>query len=152
MKDKQLKPFKLSALAKKRLLKVQRWLEAGGKHNEEGGMGGFNMVYSISTMSPNWRGQFCGTVCCIAGALVLFGGMRHSKEYTYPYEWISVEPEARKLLGDTKSPAMHPMLHRLFYGHDGDSGFDTPNRSPAKAARVIDHFIKTGVVEWGRLR
>lgn len=131
------------------LVKVAQWLEQGAPHVEVGPfeIGRFDMGESIS-VDDEW----CGTACCIAGAVSQFEGLVHPDEALFAFGAPFFDTEGSVGLmtkvaihlgidDDTAAMLFVPWDH---FSHDRESEFS----DPARAAKVIRHFISTGVVDW----
>lgn len=124
------------------LQRVARWLEAGAPHVDVNGreIDAFDMTKGIERAD-------CGTACCIAGALVQFDNDPATEFTGY---WSDVLDDARRISGITNAEDASEL-----FGLD-DSAFYANERrfrgvKPEQAAKVIRHFIRTGVVDWNRV-
>lgn len=144
--------IKLSKGAKAELTKVAEWLEAGAPHVDLDGVeiGGFNMSKGIEF---NKR-RSCGTVCCIAGALVQFSDnpMRKDTDMDEPSEevgWDDVMQSAAGVLGKNMYDEGVSELFMDAWVTKREL-YDYDSVTPAIAARCIRHAIDCGVVDWER--
>lgn len=130
------------------LQEIKAWLE-------EGAPGDWDFDMQVYFEAERTEEDWCGTACCIAGAALLFGD-RECVEITLDnmcsgydagqhFWWMdNVDDLAAELLGldaDTASQLFNPWSHNL----------DNPlpdHLPPSHAARVIDHLLKTGSVDW----
>lgn len=116
-----------------RLVDVARWLEAGAP--ERDGIDGFSMQY--------YRGRKpgCGTVCCIAGALCAFNGLKLRNPVR------DSAKRAAGLLGLPHTDAIHHLFMPITWDGGPDGGtWDTIK--PKHAARVVRRFLRTGEIDW----
>ena len=145
-----------------RLVQMAEWLEAGAPHQY--------LKFDITTgitfdQRPMSKDDIptCATSCCIAGAACFFfndvPAMVEKELNQFGYctrvDWTDVTNEATDLLGLTIGQA-----NKLFIPwtssqrHDDDidalSYYGRPitYNDPAWAARVIRHFLATGVIDW----
>lgn len=137
----------------KALEKVITWLEAGAPHVKiaEGiEIDVFAMEYSVETEHDLGDG-YCGTACCIAGAVCQFemlGMDKRSKNNSLPWDsssradTIGVLEITTEYLGISEEDA--ELLFRPFdYGIEPEV-----YNNPQHAAKVVRKFIATGVVDW----
>lgn len=127
------------------LTKVAEWLEAGAPHTVTplGDIAGFNMNWVQREIDEDYRPEFmteflntpyaCGTVCCIAGYAAGLNGDRIDTE-----DFVEYASHAFDLSRTEANRLCNP-----FYEVK-----DLEKVSPAQAARVIRHLIKTGEVVW----
>lgn len=125
------------------LTKVAEWLEAGAPHVDADGrhIDDFNMNYSL-------RDTGCGTSCCIAGAVYQFEGL-----HTHHPEWFEdLGPVVKDYLQIDPFVAgqlFEPWAYfNLQANRDEGESISSPYNDTALAARVIRHFLATGVVDW----
>jgi hypothetical protein len=126
---------------KQALIDVALWLEAGAPH--KGDVDGFDLSVGVAMRDPA-----CGTVCCIAGALVQFNEpvtekLKSQMEYDdddHEYNWGTVFRRGMAIAELTEEQA-----EALFE----PDVWDRSEVTPAEAARVIRHFVETGEVDWG---
>lgn len=118
------------------LEEVADWLEAGAKHTVDHPIN-FDMRYSHRNIS-------CGSVACIAGAIVQFNDNVDLNTLSD----VDIMLEARSVANLTTeqsdylfAPADYEEQLELYGIHHG-------NIDSQWAARTIRHFIKTGVVDW----
>lgn len=136
-----------------KLMRVVEWLEAGVPVVDK--MVGFNMAgiiepagiyYAVQNDGSEYFPE-CGTVCCIAGALVQFemqdrlGQMADCDDEAYDAGFVVNNSiiETGSLLADI----------------DGDTGIrlfipniDLGRATPAEAAKVLRNFIESGKITW----
>jgi len=118
------------------LEEVADWLEAGAKHTVDHPIN-FDMQYFH-------RNTDCGSVACIAGAIVQF----NDNGDLNTLDSLSIMRKARSVANLTIeqsdflfAPADDPNQLEPYHIH-------YENIDPQWAARTIRHFIKTGVVDW----
>lgn len=132
----------------KALTDVAEWLEAGAPHVTVDETLETIAKFDMSEVS-GYNG--CGTVCCIAGAVVSFNPLEFP-QFCEPNSrvWYKVNEvhvaehaegdvftDARKYLGMSEDDA-----EALFVPDD------MHERTAKEGAEVIRHFIKTGVAKW----
>ena len=118
------------------LEEVADWLEAGAKHTVDHPIN-FDMRYF-------YRKNHCGSVACIAGAIVQFNNGVDLD--TLELSGILLEAKSVANLTDEES-------NYLFAPADDpeqleDYGVCHEDIDSHWAARTIRHFIKTGIVDW----
>lgn len=128
------------------------WLESRQATEPE-----FNMLESISKPA-NKETMSCNTVCCIAGAAVIFSGQRINMREIFrrgpviEYDWIEVRNKAMKLLGfEQRSLALELLMPDMAGTSIGVGEFNYltfPRIDSAWAARTIRNYLNTGRVEW----
>lgn len=133
----QLKEF--SVLAEP----VLAWLKDGAKHIDMNGtIYGFNMEFICSiSRAPDYQGAYCGTVMCIAGAIIEMQSAVFKKKY--------------RDLEDLKGLFPDLPLHSLFYPQRSEE-YDSEETdrvcyegiTPDVAVVVLEHFMETGEVIW----
>ena len=139
-------PIKLNERAKAKLALVAEWLEEGAPHVNVNGVDvdDFDMGVGIA------HGE-CGTVCCIAGALVQFNAPVTASD-TWGWaeeEWLGVSSKALAVLGKSRHSNGTAELFMDDYANwSSTTGHD--EITPAIAARCIRHAIEHGVVDWER--
>lgn len=166
---------------KKRLDEVIAWLKDGAPHKvlaDGSHLNGFAFETWINE-DPNDEdntGQ-CGTVACIAGAVVQFSEPVEMKKITWYVEpvrndeGINVEKEAGDLLGlteyqrellfypfdldaeqlDTRLGYDPEPLSEVFEDHEYNPFWSARNATPQQVARVLQHFQDTGVIDWHQM-
>lgn len=125
---------------KQALIGVAEWLEAGAPH--VGDVAGFDLSVGVQMADPA-----CGTVCCIAGALVQFNEPVTEKlisQIDYDdddteYNWGTIFDKGMEIAGLTEDQA-----GELFEPSD----FNRSEIKPEQAAKVIRHYLSKGVVNW----
>lgn len=130
------------------LTEIKEWLEEGAPGDWDFDM---TVYFEAERTSSSW----CGTACCIAGAALLFGdpecvevtldNMSSTYSSGQHFWWMdNVDELAAELLGldpQTASELFAPWSHNM------DNPL--PDELPASlAAKVIDHLIQTGEVQW----
>lgn len=139
----------MKELNKEILEKVAVWLEAGAPHEQSRGMG-FHMawtgtesriVFSSENGPQPWISPSCGTVGCIAGAIVQF------THCTLNYD--DVIYVANSIVGgNTNSDGTHSLFYPedLFH-EDGREGYYA---TPQEAAIAVRHFMEhqNGEAAW----
>lgn len=96
---------------------------------------GFNMTMMFKSHEFDFKGHYCGTVMCIAGAVAYFD---------YPERDYRLEDCSRiaaRILGLTKNEA-----RELFYADGSDLLLE--EITPKMAADTIRKFIATGEIRW----
>lgn len=136
---------------KQALIKVAEWLEDGAKHvNIENGhkIDQFDMEHAVTNNG-------CGTACCIAGALVQFEGLIQPVIKGSAIFFDEVDDETDDLVEGVGSLATNYLgidkddAEKLFIPWDHFSAENYSEFSdPERAARVIRHYLDTGVVDW----
>lgn len=135
----------ISEQGKASLLRVAEWLESGAPHVvEETG----EVVYGFEMATPAEQ-TGCGTVCCIAGAVVAFNPTVFP-QYAKVDEriwWQSLASSIEHAEGDVFTDA------RNYLGmseSDAEALFepDDMDQSASEGARVIRHYVETGKVTW----
>jgi len=147
------------------LEQVYNWLKAGAPHEESHGMG-FDMQYILidvedeevpGGITREWNDYTeCGTVGCIAGAIVQFhrGGPFNGR---YP-----IAGDAARIMGFHPDSADYDRAMELFYPEAFDGHFDNQlswiygegknyyDSTPEQVARVLRKYIDTDgkVVDW----
>lgn len=117
-----------------RLIEVAEWLEAGAPH--KGNIAGFDMSdYAVPTS--------CGTVCCIAGAIVEFEAMRRGIAFS----------DMPGIAGTASAHEVAEELCELPFDTAWDLFIpDVEKRwchiTPFEAAATIRRYLNTGVVSW----
>ncbi len=133
------------------LEKVAQWLEAGAPHEQSGGMG-FHMGWLTTELSTvlecsdreldPWVSPSCGTVGCIAGAVVQF-----TRGSSLGYEDLA--HEANKIIGgNTYLDGTYSLFYPAdLYHEDGREGYYA---TPQEAAVAVRHFMvhQDGVSAW----
>lgn len=127
------------------LIKVAEWLEAGAKHVEAGDhkIGGFSMEDAVT-----YTGE-CGTACCIAGAIVQFENLidpvlAGSADFFDPFNGVGpIVKDHLDISSYQADQLFTPWEYFEYYDHIEFS-------DPQRAARVVRHFIETGVVDWDK--
>ena len=136
----------------KALEKVIAWLEAGAPHVKiaEGvEIDVFDMEYSVET-DYSFGDGYCGTACCIAGAVCQFemlGMDRRAKDNSLAWSLMSgsgggVLEITTEYLGISEEDA-----YSLFTPFDFCIESELYN-NPKHAAKVVRKFIDTGIVDW----
>lgn len=130
----------------KSLIKVAEWLEDGAKHVEVGNhsIERFDMEQAVSA-----AGSSCGTACCIAGAIVQFENLispvlTGARDFFDGYDSDGVGTIAADHLGIDSSDAEALFEPWQRFGFESYEEFSDPQR----AAKVVRHYIETGVVDW----
>lgn len=134
----------------KPLVRVAEWLEKGAPHKTTNGATVFGFSMKEGVLAYDKGAQGCGTICCIAGAVVQFTqpvitdnqileqqippNGRHNPGYG------SVFANARGLCGMDFIDAS-----KLF---EPDNVEEWGSIEAKKAAKVIRHYLKTGEVNW----
>jgi hypothetical protein len=118
------------------LAPVIAWLDAGAPHTENRGMK-FHMRALLHLDGPPEDLNWCGTACCIAGAIIAFNDPQAVVEGKNAY-WYSVEA-----LGLTPYQA-----DDLFQPWCNDYRIKAEEITPARAATTLRHFVKTGDIVW----
>lgn len=149
------------------LEQVYDWLKAGAPHEQSHGMG-FDMQYVMIDVENEevpggtpreWIDYMeCGTVGCIAGAIVQFHRGRPCElDERYP-----TEAEAARIMGFHSGSADYDRAMELFYPEVSDGHFDNQlswiyeegenyyDSTPEQVARVLRKYIDTDgkVVDW----
>lgn len=136
--------------------KVLAWLDAGAPEAKiEGGgvllgfwMGDWSIelnpehawnkdsVSDVRNLGFDVNGSTCGTVCCIAGAMMAFelNGPKVDRIYD-----VGRGPSIQKLTGMCRDD-----MDRLFL----PSGRAHTTKDPHWAAHVIRKYLETGIVDW----
>lgn len=125
---------------KQALIDVAVWLEAGAPH--KGDVAGFDLSVGVEMRDPA-----CGTVCCIAGALVQFNepvteklkAQMENDDYDSEYNWSTIFERGMEIAGlddDDASALFEPDV------------WDRSEITPAQAALVIRHYVATDEVNW----
>lgn len=166
-----MKPQDLTT-PRERLEYLATWLEGGARHETVS----FDLTTGIridsAPMDPN-KPATCGTSCCIAGATTQFfmdpddwvrrfniegvtrlfaaKGWFGSKFYEEEREldWAGVEYKAGQLLSLSEDQRIHLFSPQRWYV--GDRALSHFNDA-AWAARVIRHYLATGVIDWNVTR
>lgn len=126
----------ISKEGRKRLKRVARWLEAGAPHVEEKHLDGFDMSIGVQHKPT------CGTVCCIAGAVVQFSDPIEV-EFGDQRPWTRIRWAAQDLLGISDDDCDALFTPHGFADLDEQDAF-----TPAHAAVVIRDYLATGNVDW----
>lgn len=121
------------------------WLKQGAPHiDEQFGYRdiGFNMGSFIDEGDDEWpiedySRQHCGTTCCIAGHVVITACLASGLKRSFR----STEETAAYYLGLDEDEAS-----MLFYVVGPPR--DLSSITPKQAARVIEHAMETGVIDW----
>ena len=132
----------------KSLIKVAEWLEGGAQHVEVGNhsIAEFDMEQAVTTNSNSG----CGTACCIAGAIVQFENLidpvlSGARDFFDTYDGgDGVGTLAAEHLGIDSSDAEALFEPWQRFGFEEYEEFSDPQR----AAKVVRHYIETGVVDW----
>jgi hypothetical protein len=127
---------------------VALWLEAGAPH--VGDVLGFNLSVGVKARYDH-ETNTCGTVCCIAGAIVQFNEpvlkREELKEWVDNIPWGETGNEygygtvfrrASRLAEISECQALE-----LF-----EPSMDRSEVLPEQAAKVVRHFMETGAVDW----
>lgn len=125
---------------KQALIDVAVWLEAGAPH--VGDLVGFDLSVGVDLQQNS-----CGTVCCIAGALVQFNEPVTEKlkaqvaedDYNTEYNWSTIFQRGMEIAGLDEGQAS-----ALFE----PDVWDRADITPAEAAKVIRHYVNTDEVNW----
>ncbi len=134
----------ISPKGEKALIQVAEWLEAGAPHVDVNGrkIDHFNMESIVD------QNNSCGTSCCIAGAVMQFN--RLSLKGSEEDEWwfMKGRDKVAKYLQISRYNA-----DELFSPWNQGEGFTLSRdfqdySNPAVAAKVVRHFVDTGVVDW----
>lgn len=127
--------------------KALAWLEAGAPDtNTESPMIGDKLIGF--NMREYVRETDCGTICCIGGAIAAFDP---KTQQSNPTSW-----EIIKLLGfnpdDFIAGSVGTELRKLFNPDENDFGpsviKEAYKATPERAARVFEHFLRTGIADW----
>lgn len=133
----------ISPKGEKALIQVAEWLEAGAPHVDVNGrkIDDFDMEYSIHNDS-------CGTSCCIAGSVCQFNGLGVLDDDGGMEFWSDTSDDVLSLstdyLGISKENADLLFLPWNWFECQNESDFS----NPTVAAKVVRHFVDTGVVDW----
>jgi hypothetical protein len=140
-----------------KLVRVAEWLEAGAP--TVGKLAGFNMAdtieyapFSSATQNDGRHMEHqCGTICCIAGAVVqfelqeIYGEMADNDDAVMvKHEFVvgkSILTTAADIIGIDDDTA-----DRLFV----PAGVSLHNATPEQGATVIRELIATGEVNWAQ--
>ena len=137
----------------KALEKVITWLEAGAPHVEIAKgieIDVFDMEYAVAPDTEYGAG-YCGTACCIAGAVCQFemlGMDKRDKDNSLPWysslrdDIIGVLEVTTEYLGISEKDA-EPLFIPFDYGIEPEV-----YNNPKHAAKVVRKFIDTGIVDW----
>ena len=134
----------LEPCAVKMFKPVLAWLDDNAPHVSIGQTKdvGFNMEYFNASRLPTQyfkdaRGDQCGTVCCIAGAIFVMNKRRFRGEV----DLKTIGPK----LGMTNI-----QVRNLFYGDFEEIGasISLDTITPSMAAATVRRFLKTGKVSW----
>lgn len=124
---------------RKALLEIADWLEAGTPHVDRDGrqVDFFSMEYPVS------KEPACGTTCCIAGAVVQFNALGDLENGQL--SWLPTKRLASGFLGMDNKEATD-----LFEPWCSFQGDDDSFNNPIRAAKVVRHYLETGIVDWDK--
>lgn len=132
-----MRTIALTADARRHLERVTEWLEAGAPHR--GAVAGFDLSWFIASPPDNT----CGTVCCVAGALVQF----HREDVGDPpltpaqYDADDAYRDARQLMDLTRDEARELFCLDV-------SMWVLDHVFPTEAASVLRRLLTDGVLDW----
>ena len=136
----------ISEQGRKALVTVAQWLEAGAPHIklDNGWQVDHFAMDTVIDVDP-----WCGTSCCIAGAVCQFEGLgAEARMDDGELGWVGEHGGfelASNFLGIGEDEA-----HQLFEPWNHFGGDDESFNSAARGAAVIRHFLATGEVDWNR--
>ena len=142
----------LSVEAQQKLVRVAEWLEKGAPHivlDNGREVETFHMDHGMALTT-------CGTVCCIAGALVEFNDpfskrfLRDEANIECEMPWRFVRDRAMHQLGlDPDVQGEFDFANHLFRsGYGADYSFDNSWITPKIAAAVLRDYLLTDTLDW----